>query len=426
MRYRMEGATVLTLDGEDRVFAPGQLTWEDDHIVSVGALDSDPSPVDQLIHVPDAVVLPGFLNGHNHAAMSLMRGLADDQSLLPWLYDHIFPVEARLTGEDVYVGTLLAAAEMLRSGTVGFADMYFHADQVARAVEVSGLRGWVGRGLASGEKAFDHLAEAVDFGRRWRGRGDGRVVPMLGPHAPYTLDDAFTRAIATAAHDEGLAIHIHLAESPQEVEDLARSGTRPVSWARARGLLDGRVLIAHGTQITDRDLPALSGLVGGVIACPVSNAKLGNGIMPYPLLAAAGIAVGLGTDGAASTNSLDMFLEMKMMAWLQKLRAGRPDAFSARDAVRLATEGTAAVLGHPGGQLAPGRPADFIAVGSDPPHLNPWHDWVSNLVYAASGADVRYTVVAGRILLAEGMITSFDEREVVREARGRARRLVEG
>lgn len=426
MRYRMEGATVLTLDEADRVFAPGQITWADDRIASVGPLDSDSSPVDQLIHVPDAVVLPGFLNGHNHAAMSLMRGLADDQPLFSWLFDHIFPVEARLTGEDVYVGTLLAAAEMIRSGTVGFADMYFHTEAVARAVEVSGIRGWIGRGLSSGDEALDHLGEAVEFARHWKGHGEGRVVPMLAPHAPYTVDDELARAIARAAREEGLAIHIHLAESPQEVADLERAGTRPVAWARERGLLDVPVLIAHGTQLSQADLSALEGVVGGVIACPVSNAKLGNGVMPYPLLAEAGIAVGLGTDGAASSNSLDMFLEMKTMAWLQKLRAGRPDAFSARDALYLATRGSADVLGHPGGRLEPGRPADFIVVDGSPAHLNPWHDWASNLVYAAQGADVRYTVVGGRMLLAEGMITAFDEREVVREARGRARRLVEG
>jgi 5-methylthioadenosine/S-adenosylhomocysteine deaminase len=420
----MEGASVLTLGSNAKVFDPGQVTWEDGTLVSVGAEDSDPSPVDQVIRVSDAYLLPGLLNGHNHAAMALMRGLADDSGLFEWLEGHIFPIEAKLTADDVYTGTLLACAEMIRSGTVGFADMYFHVDAVARAVDHSGLRAWIARGITGDlDSGRESLADGVAFAERWR--DNPRITPMLGPHAPYTVSEDLLQATAAAAKSHQLGIHIHLAESRAEMDQLAKQSSTPFSIARRAGLFENRTLIAHGTQISVRDLPEIEGLVGGIIACPVSNAKLGNGILPYPLLKDANIAVGLGTDGPASTNSLDMFLEMKAMAWFQKVLAGEPQIFRAEEALNLATAGTARVLGHPGGELRPGLPADFIVVQKQVPHMVPDHDEVANLVYAASGQDVRYTVVDGRIIMAEGIITAFDDREVIREALERAHHLTE-
>jgi 5-methylthioadenosine/S-adenosylhomocysteine deaminase len=418
----MEGAHVLTLNGSGDQYAPGQVTWQDGTVVSVGPQGSDSSVVDQLIHVTQGYVLPGLLNGHNHAAMTLFRGLADDSPLTTWLTDHIFPREAKLTADDVYCGTLLAAAEMIHSGTVGFADMYFQVDAVARAVEVSGLRGWIARGITGdGDSGRAALEDAVAFAGRWRNHA--RIIPMLGPHAPYTVTRALAEAVARAAGENELGIHIHLAEGQTEIEDLSALGQTPFTWAKSVGLLDHRTLIAHGVFVTDADLPLLQRMRGGIIACPVSNAKLGNGIMPYRRLRAAGVAVGLGTDGAASTNTLDMFEEMKAMAWFQKLTDGHPEQFKASHALAMATVGSAAVLGHDGGVLAPGRPADFILVEASGAHMTPEHDPVANLVYAANGHDVRYTVVDGKILMAEGIITAFDERAVVQEARQRAAHL---
>lgn len=432
MRYRLIGDYVLTMDDHATIHHPGQVTWEDGVILSVGPGDSDHSPVDQEIYAPDHLVLPGLLNGHNHAAMSLLRGMADDSPLEEWLRQHIWPVEAKLTPDDIYLGTLLAAAEMIRSGTVGFADMYFEVDRVAEAVRDSGLRGWISRGLVGfDDPGEEKLAWSREFARRWRERGDGRIVPMLGPHAPYTCSPAYLEKVAEAARADGLAVHIHLSESPEEVRDMMRQyGKSPIQIAYDAGLFSVPTLIAHGVQITEADIPWLTRLSGGgVIACPVSNAKLGNGIMPYRLLQEHRIPVGLGTDGAASTNTLDMFQEMKAMAWMQKLQNQRPDAFTAYQALWAATRGTAEVLGHPGGQLAPGAPADLIAVRGRSDHMVPEWDPVANVVYAAVGADVDYTVVNGEILLADGIITRFDEMAVIKEARDRGaalKWLVEG
>ncbi len=424
MLYRLETDTVLTMDDEFHIFRPGQITWQDGTIISAGPVGHESIAVDQLIKVPGGILLPGLYNGHNHAAMTLFRGLADDSPIFEWLQKHIWPREAKLTADDIYMGTLLAAVEMIKSGTVGYADMYFEMDQVAKATKESGLRAWLSRGLVGhDDAALDKLSEAADFAGRFR--HDPLITPMLGPHAPYTCSPDYLERVAEVADAHHLGVHIHLAESQDEMDDLQKEfGLTPIQIAAQAGLFQVPVLIAHGVHITRTDLPYLENLKGGVVSCPISNAKLGNGILPYPLLKEAGIAVGLGTDGAASTNSLDMFQEMKAMAWMQKVKEGRPEAFRAQTALTLATRGTASVLGFPGGILETGRPADFIVVDSQKAHMTPEIDSVANVVYAATGADVLYTVVNGQILLAEGMLTMLDEADIRREAQARARRLV--
>jgi 5-methylthioadenosine/S-adenosylhomocysteine deaminase len=423
MRYRLLADCVLTLDDQQTVYRPGQVTWEDERIVEVGAPSTAPSPVDQEIRVPNGLVLPGLLNGHNHAAMTLMRGYADDSPLEDWLTHHIWPLEAKLNAEDVYWGTLLACAEMIRSGTVGFADMYFFVEEVAQAVDRAGLRAWIARGLvAADDPSLAKLEESVTFALRWRDHP--RVVPMLGPHAPYTCPPEYLREVSAAAQRHRLAIHTHLAESAAEVETVrAQYHATPFQVAQDAGVFEVPTLIAHGIHVQPEDLAILSQVQGGIVHCPVSNAKLGNGILPYHTLTAHGVTIGLGTDGPASTNTLDMFQEMKAMAWLQKLREHAPERFRAQDALWAATRGTAQVLGHPGGQLAVGAPADLVVVRQRHPHWVPSWDVVSNLVYAATGSDVEYTIAAGRILMARGVIQTFDEEQVMRQVEQRGWRL---
>jgi 5-methylthioadenosine/S-adenosylhomocysteine deaminase len=426
MRVRVEAAAVWP-GGEQGWYAPGQVTWSESRIESVGPLTADAPEVDRVIRAMDGFVLPGLLNGHNHAAMSLMRGIADDSPLMEWLTRHIFPLEAHLTSEDVYVGTLLSCAEMIRGGTVGFADMYFFVDAVAQAVETSGLRGWIARGLVEvDDPGGEKLAEAVEFARRWRGQAEGRVVGMLGPHAPYTCGPRYLEQVAEAAHSADLGIHIHLAESWQEVQaSQERFGLTPVELAARTGILQSRVLVAHGVHLQDQDRNLLAAAQGGVVHCPVSNAKLGNGTMDVVQARRAGVTVGLGTDGPASTNTLDMFLEMKAMAWGQKVLHQDPACFKAVEALRAATEGNARILGGVSGRLEPGAPADLIVVGAQKAHLTPVHDWSSNAVYAATASDVRYTICNGVILMEEGRLLTLDEEAVRREATARARALLE-
>ncbi len=425
MLTRFDVGTVITMNDAGDIFRPGTVVYDETGIQYVGPPESCRHHADQTVAIPEGIALPGLLNGHNHAAMSLMRGMADDSALFEWLSQHVWPLESRLTANDIYIGTLLAAAEMIHSGTVGFADMYFAMDAAAQAVKEAGLRAWLARGLVGAQDPDGQkLEEGVAFCQAWEGQAEGRIHTMLGPHAPYTCPPEYLARVARAAQDEGVGIHIHLSESQGEVDQIIASyGKSPIQLAYDTGIFASRTLIAHGVFISQEDLPWLKGLQGGVIACPVSNAKLGNGIMPYHLLADAGVAVGLGTDGAASTNSLDMFLEMKMMAWVQKLRGQRPDAFRARDALWAATRGTAAVLGHNGGLLAPGRPSDLIVLDGGQAHVTPEWDVLANVVYAAAGADVRYVVVAGRMILQEGVISTFDEQAVLKLARERQANL---
>ncbi|MCL5115995.1 MAG: amidohydrolase [Firmicutes bacterium] len=428
MATRIQAGAVVTMDDNRRICAPGAVVYDASGILYVGDPNGYEGPLDQDLVIPEGVVLPGLLNGHNHAAMSMMRGMADDSPFFEWLTQHVWPVESRMTPEDIRIGTLLACAEMIRSGTVGYADMYFEVDQSAEAVEQAGLRAWISRGLVGLEDPdAKKLEDSLAFAERWRGRGDGRIVPMLGPHAPYTCPPEYLEKVARAARDHDLGIHIHLSESQDEMRQMAeRYQKTPIQLAYDAGVFESRTLIAHGLYIEETDLPYLEGMVGGVVTCPVSNAKLGNGILPYHMLKEAGIAIGLGTDGPTSTNTLDMFLELKAMAWLQKTREGRPEGFHAVDALWAGTRGTAAVLGHAGGQLAVGAPADLIVVNGRAAHMTPEWDVLANLVYSAIGSDVRYSVVNGRMILQEGIITTFDEAAVIEEARERAKRLMEG
>lgn len=428
MAKKFEAGHVVTMDDEQRIFSPGAVVYDDSGILYVGPADGYTGPIDQEVAIPEGIILPGLLNGHNHAAMSMMRGMADDSPFFEWLTQYVWPVERNLTREDIRIGTLLAAAEMIRTGTVGFADMYFEVDASAEAVETAGLRAWICRGLVGAEDSGDEkLHASVEFCTTWRGRAHGRIVPMLGPHAPYTCPPDYMERVAEAARQHNLGIHIHLSESADEMRQMEELYHKtPIQMAYDAGLFESRTLIAHGVFIQESDLPYLEGLAGGVVTCPVSNAKLGNGILPYHMLKGAGVNIGLGSDGPTSTNTLDMFLEMKSMAWMQKIREGRPEGFQAADALWAATRGTAAVLGHPGGKLAVGAPADFILIDGRGAHMTPEWDLTANIVYAASGADVRYTVVNGQTLLQEGIITTFDEKSVVEEARLRGKRLMEG
>ncbi|PSR21732.1 MAG: S-adenosylhomocysteine deaminase [Sulfobacillus acidophilus] len=424
MATKFEAEYVVTMDDERRQYHPGVIVYDEREIVYVGSPQGYQEPVDREIVIPEGIILPGLLNGHNHAAMSLMRGLADDSPLFEWLSQYVWPLEEHLTPEDIEVGTLLACAEMIRSGTVGFADMYFEVDISAKAVDMAGMRAWIARGLDRADTK--KLEESVEFCQAWRGHGHGRIETMLGPHAPYTCPPEFLAQVASAAQTYQLPIHIHLSESRDEMRQMAEQYHKtPIQVAYDAGILASRTLIAHGVYIEEADLKYLEQMEGGVVSCPISNAKLGNGTLPYHRLRNAGVAVGLGTDGAASTNSLDMFLEMKAMAWMQKLKEGKPEGFRAEDALWAATRGTAQILGHRGGVLQPGAPADFIVVDGRRAHMTPTWDVVANLVYAASGSDVRYCVVDGQIILQEGIITSFDERAVLQEAAARAQRLME-
>lgn len=375
------------------------------------------------------VVLPGLVNCHTHAAMTLLRGYADDLPLRRWLAEAVWPVEERMEEEDIYWGTLLACVEMIRGGVTAFADMYFFMEAAARAVERSGLRASLSRGLiGSGPGAEKGLRENRELAQKWHGAAGGRITVMLGPHAPYTCPPAYLAQVAEASAELGVGVHIHLAETLTEIKEIKEKyGTTPVDLLARTGLLDRPVLAAHCVHLDREDIAILAAKKVAVAHNPESNMKLGSGIAPVPGLLAAGVLVGLGTDGAASNNDLDLFGEMRSAALVAKVASLDPTVLPASRVLHMATAGGAAALGLSGcGVLAPGSRADLILVNFHQPHLTPQHDPAAHLVYAARASDVVLTMVDGRILQRDGCCTTIDEEEVMARAAERAARLVEG
>ena len=421
----LQGAWVITLNPQREVFAPGAVALRGEEIVAVGP----PAQIKaryraaRVLDYPQGLILPGLINAHTHAAMALFRGLADDLPLDEWLNSHIFPAESRLTGDFVYWGTKLAVAEMLLSGTTTFCDMYLFADRVAQAAAETGIRAVVGEVLydfpspnygppAEGLRFSEHLC------RTWEGHPLIRVA--IQPHAIYTCSPDLLQQCGHLAEKYHTRFIIHLSETEKEVADCkARYGATPVAHLHRLGLLTERLVADHAVALEEADLELLAGSGAGVAHCPESNMKLASGIAPVAELLARGVPVGLGTDGCASNNNLDMLQEMDTAAKLQKVRYLDPTVLPATAALELATRGSARVLGleKEVGALIPGLKADLVVVDLDQPHLTPIYDPYSHLVYAARGADVQTVLVHGRVVVQDRRLLSFDLEETMSRAR---------
>lgn len=399
----------------------GYMTIENDLITYIG--EEKPAAQDGVQKVDGSRLLfmPGLVNTHGHAAMSLLRGYGDDLVLQTWLQEKIWPMEAKFTGEDVYWGTALSLLEMLKGGTTTFLDMYDHMDRVAEAAEQSGIRAVLMRGaigLCPEEVQNQKLAEAVEFARNWHGKADGRITTMLSPHAPYTCPPEFFVKFVQAAHDLDLPMHTHMSETRHEVEqNVADYGLRPVAHLEKLGMFTRPSLIAHGVHLNDEEIEILARYKVGVSHNPGSNLKLASGVARVPELLRAGGKVSLGTDGAASNNNLDMFEEMRLAALIHKGVSGDPTAVPAPEALLMATEyGAASIYLDNVGRLAAGMKADFIAVDIDQPHLLPHSDLLSHAVYSASAKDVEHVWVDGKQVVKHGRCLTLDEEEIRRKA----------
>ena len=423
---------IVTQNRKRDVLKDASILIEDGTIRSIGKPDSQSADI--VVDGKGKIVLPGLVNTHTHLSMCLFRGFADDMQLQDWLGKKIWPLEAKLTGEDCYLGALLGSAEMIMSGTTSFVDMYFHMDDVARAVAESGLRGILSYGIVDmfdSAKAKKEQEISRKFFDYVRNLNNPRIQFAIGPHAPYTCSSETLLWAKEFAERNHAIFHIHIAETRREQADFQKQqGMRVVEYLNKIGALSKYMLAAHCVWLTKSEIGLLAKSDVRVAHCPVSNMKLASGgVAPLPEMFDAGIAVGLGTDGAASNNTLDMFETMKICALLHKAHRWDPTVLNAQKALDLATIDGARAIGADCeiGSIEVGKRGDMILIDTAAPNLNPVHGKntvISDLVYSASSANVDTTIVDGRVLMRNRQIESLNLGEVMSKAGEAARRLV--
>jgi len=423
----IKNGTVITMNDDNDILDSTDVLIENDTIKSVSPAITEPGDDLKIIAGDGKVVIPGLINLHNHAAMSLFRSYADDYPLMEWLEKKIFPAEAKLTEEDVYWGTSLALLEMIRGGTTTFVDMYYYMDETARACLDGGIRAVLSQvfiGVNSSE-GYNSLQDAIKFVENWQDQAGGRIITILGPHAPYTCPPEFLKRVLKETEHIKTPIHIHLSESRHEVhESIEKHGKTPVALMNDLGMFERPVLAAHCVHLTDEDIDILASKGVGISHNPGSNLKLGNGIAPLKKLLDKGAKVGLGTDGAASNNNLDMFEEIRLSSLLQKGLYENPTYITAHEAFSLATRGGAEALKMNNlGVIKEGAKADIAILDFNKPHLQPHNNPVANIVYSASASDVETVIVDGKLLFEKGTFLTLDEEKIYFEATRCAKRL---
>ncbi len=418
--------TVVTMDAGRRVIANGSVAIDGTDIAAVDTADAIGRDFRSATTVDASgqVVLPGLINTHTHAPMVLYRGLADDLALMEWLTKYIFPAEAKTVSPDmVRAGTRLALLEMIQSGTTTYADMYYFEEEIAKETKAAGLRGVLGQTViqfpvADAKTPGEALSRAEAFIKAFK--GDPLITPAVAPHAMYTLDGPTLTAARDLARRYGVPTLIHLAETQDEAKtSQERFQTSPIQYLDRLGFLGPSVLAAHGVWASQSEVELLRARGVGIAHNPESNMKLASGVAPVPAYLAAGVAVGLGTDGAASNNDLDMFEAMRLASLLHKVHTGDPRVVSAVQALEMATIGGARALGMDRaiGSLEPGKRADVIVVSMASARQTPMYDPVSHLVYTTRGDDVRTTIVNGKVLMRDRKMATLNESAILAEAR---------
>jgi 5-methylthioadenosine/S-adenosylhomocysteine deaminase len=420
----IRGGTVVTVDPKMRVLENAAVAIRGSTIEAVLEAGAPLPAAKQTIDAGGHLVIPGLVNAHGHAPMVLMRGLADDMKLMEWLNDFIFPAEAKnVNPEFCYWGTLLACIEMARSGTTTFADMYYFEDDIARAVDKAGLRAVLGQTIigfpAPDYKTTDEALAATEaFIRRWKPHP--RIMPGPAPHALYTTDLEVVRRARELSRRYGVLFQIHGHESPEEDEAVQKKlGKTTLTALDQAGILGPNMILHHAITVTSKDIALMAKHGVATSHNPESNMKGGSGLSPVPDLLAAGLAVGLGTDGAASNNNLDMFEEMDTAAKVHKLTRADPTVLPAKVVFSMATRiGAQALgLGDQIGSIEKGKRADLVLIDARVPELTPLYDVYSQLVYAVKGGQVRTVVVDGRVVVQDRQMTTVDVAEVLSHAR---------
>lgn len=431
----ISGGTVVTMDGERRILEDGAIAVSGDTIVAVGPRGKVETAYQaaQTIQAKGKLVMPGLVNGHTHSAMTLFRGLRDDVTLDEWLRKYIFPAEAKnVTEEFVRWGTRLGAAEMIRGGVTTYADMYYFEDAVAEETKAAGMRGVLGESFIDfpapdNKNEAAMLAYTEKFLKRWQ--GDALIHAAVAPHAIYTCSEKTLRDAAELARKYQAPILIHVAEMKKELDDSrAKNGTTPVQYLNKIGLLGPDVVAAHCIYVDEADRKILAEQKTGCVHNPSSNMMLASGVAPVAEMRAAGVSVGLGTDGVAgSNNDLDLMQEMNLAAKLAKISKMDPRALNARDVVEMATiDGAKALhMEKEIGSLEKGKKADVVLIGLDEPHAAPMYEVYSQLVYALKASDVETVVIGGRVVMRDRKVLTVNESETVAKAREYRKKVAE-
>lgn len=399
-------------EGEKDVIRETDIYIEGSRIAAIGT-QPEGFHTDKVIEGKDKLAIPGLVNCHTHSYMSFMRNVADDLSFMDWLFGTIDPIEQQMTDEDTYWGACLAIVEMMKSGTTCFNDMQMNIHQTTRAVKESGMRAVISRGLVgNGNDEAGQLRLRQAYEERDAAKDCDRLTFMLGPHAPYTCDDAYMRIVSEEAKKNHMGIHIHLSESESEIQQIKEKyGCSPIEMADKNGLFDVPAIAAHCVQITESDMEILKKKNVSVVTNPASNMKLGNGFAPVPEMLEKGINVCLGTDGAASNNSLNMFHELSLLTLIHKGVKKTPQCISAKDGFRIATINGAKALGLEKeiGSLEVGKKADIAILNLNTPSLTPRNNLLAGLSYSANGSEVETVLIDGKVTMENRKILTMDE-----------------
>lgn len=424
MNILVKGASVLQPDYTTKV---ADIAITDDKIVAVGELPAG-FVADNTINGKDKFAVPGFVNTHTHASMTLLRSYADDLALMDWLNNHIWPVEAKMVEKDIRVGGELAVLEMIKSGTTAFLDMYGpYLESVIDVTVKAGIRGVFSRGpigfIPGQDKVLDE--NAVMY-KNYNGTADGRITVAMGVHAPYTCPPEFCEKAAGLAKDNGMHMHIHMSETQDEINQMQEKyGKRPFKYIEETGLFDVPAIAAHCVWLDDEDFAIMKKHNIAVAHNPASNMKLASGIAPVPRMLKEGITVGLGTDGTSSNNNLDMLEEIRLAAILHKVNELDPLSVPAAEALKMGTEtGAKAIWLDDTGVIAPGKKADIVLYDLNRPEWCPRHNLVSLLVYSASSASADTMICNGKVIMEKGKVLTMDEERILHEAQEAAMALV--
>ena len=416
MGLLIKNVTLVPMDGKKEVLKNTNIYIEENKITHIGELNED-IEVTRTIDGKNKVAMPGLINAHTHVGMSLLRNYADDLPLHEWLTEKIWPVEANLTDEDIYWGSLLSMVEMIQSGTTAFCDMYFFMDEVGKGIEEAGVRGILTRGIieepGSEEEKLKDTKRLYD---NWNGKANGRIKVMVAPHAPYTCSPSYLEKIIDLAKELNTGIHIHLSETKKEVEDsFEQFGKSPIKHVYDLGLFELPTVAAHCVHVDDEDIEILRNMNVSPVNNPSSNLKLASGFAPVDKMLKKGISVALGTDGSSSNNNLNMFEEIHLAAIVNKAVNMDATSVPAIDALKMATiNGAKALLwDNEIGSIEIGKKADLILIDMDKPHIHPLHNIISALAYSVQGSDVDTMIVDGKIIMENREIKTLDTEKIM-------------